>query len=547
MRRSRSGRRTRLLLALLALSLVAAACGGGDGDGDGTQAPAAKTGGTFRLGIVEPTAIDPYNSQESEGILVTRHLFEGLVTINSDTLEITPGVAEKWTSDEACNQWTFNLRQGTTFSNGEPVTAQSFIDGWIRVASKESASDVAYHLAGIEGYEELNTKNAKTFSGVTASDPNTLVVKLNAPDCEFDRKTLHSVYSPVPKDAGKFNNKTYNDLPIGNGPFKMEGPWDHDNKITLVRNDSYWGEKPKLDRVEIAILPSETAQELEYKNLQGGQGDYARIPPQLLPQADAKYSPQGGFIREDTNGINYLLPNVKNPPLNNVDARKAISYAIDRDQIISGVFKGYQTKATAFIPPIFKDYHQEGVCEACTFDVAKAKEHAAKGGLKPGMELKFAFNTGGGHEAWVQAVAQQLEKNLGLNIKIESYPFAELLEKEQAPNASGLFRAAWGADYPTPDNFLYPLLSKASIGLDNRGRYDNPAFDAELAKERATKDPAVRVEHIRAAEKIAIGQDLALIPLWNRTQYRAFDATKWTGVGLDFFEDPTLVTAAQKS
>jgi oligopeptide transport system substrate-binding protein len=546
MQRSRSGRRTRLLLALLALSLVAAACGGGDGDGDGTQAPAAKTGGTFRFGIVEPTAIDPYNSQESEGILVTQNLFEGLVTINSETLELTPGVAEKWTTDDACNQWTFNLRQGTTFSNGEPVNAQSFIDGMTRVAAKASASDVAYHLAGIAGYEELNTKSAKTFSGITAPDPNTLVFKLSAPDCEFDRKTLHTVYSPVTKDAGAANNKTYNDLPIGNGPFKMEGPWDHDNKITLVRNDSYWGEKPKLDRVEIAILPSETAQELEYKNLQGGQGDYARIPPQLLPQADAKYKPQGGFLREDTNGINYLLPNVKNPPLNNVDARKAISYAIDRDKIISGVFKGYQTKATALIPPVFKDYYQEGVCEACTFDPAKAKEHAAKGGLKPGTELKFAYNTGGGHEAWVQAVAQQLKETLGLNIKIEGYPFAELLEKEQAPNASGLFRAAWGADYPTPDNFLYPLLSKASIGLDNRGRYDNPAFDAELAKERATKDPAVRVEHIRAAETIAIGQDQALIPLWNRTQYRAFDATKWTGVEMDFFENPTLVAAAQK-
>ncbi|HEV8425122.1 MAG TPA: ABC transporter substrate-binding protein [Actinomycetes bacterium] len=544
MRRSRSGRRIRLPLAILALSLVAAACGGGDGDG--AQAPAAKTGGTFRLGIVEPTAIDPYNSQESEGILVTRQLYNGLVGINNDTLELTPAVAEKWTSDDKCNVWTFNLRQGTTFSNGEAVTAQSFIDGWTRVASKDAASDVAYHLAGIDGYEALNTKGAKTFSGVTAPDPNTLVVKLSAPDCEFDRKTLHSVYSPVSKEAGAFNNKQHNDLPIGNGPFKMEGPWDHDNKITLVRNDSYFGEKPKIDRVEIAILPSETAQELEYKNLQGGQADYSRIPPQLYGQAEAKYKPQGGFIREDTNGINYLLPNVKNPPLNNVDARKAISYAIDRDKIISGVFKGYQTKATAFIPPIFGDYYQAGVCEACAFDVAKAKELAAKGGLKPGTELKFAFNTGGGHEAWVQAVAQQLKENLGLKVKIEPYPFAELLEKEQAPNASGLFRAAWGADYPTPDNFLYPLLSKASIGLDNRGRYDNPAFDAELAKERATKDPAVRLEHIQAAEKIAIGQDLALIPLWNRTQYRAFDATKWTGVELDFFENPTLVTAAQK-
>ena len=545
MRRSRSGRRARLLLALLAISLVAAACGGG-GDEGGSAAPSAKTGGTFRLGISEPTAIDPYNAQESEGLLVTQNLYDGLVSINSETLELVPAVAEKWSSDEACNTWTFNLRQGVTFSNGEPVTAQSFIDGMTRAASKEAASDVAYHMAGIAGYEELNTKGAKTFSGITAPDDKTLVFKLNAPDCEFDKKTLQPVFSPVSKEAGAYNNKTHNDLPIGDGPFKMDGPWDHDNKITLVRNDSYYGEKPKIDRIEITILPAENGIELEYKNLQGGQGDYARIPPQLIPQAEQRYKEQGGFIRKDTNGINYLLPNVKNPPLNNVDARKAISYAIDRDKIISGVFKGLQTKATAFIPPIFGDYYQEGVCEACTFDVAKAKELAAKGGLKPGTSINLAYNTGGGHEAWVQAVAQQLKDNLGLNVKIEGYPFAELLEREQAPNASGLFRAAWGADYPTPDNFLYPLLSKASIGLDNRGRYDNPAFDAELAEERKTKDEAVRKEHIQAAEKIAIGQDLALIPLWNRTQFRAFDATKWTGVDIDFFENPTFTQIAQK-
>jgi peptide/nickel transport system substrate-binding protein/oligopeptide transport system substrate-binding protein len=206
------------------------------------------------------------------------------------------------------------------------------------------------------------------------------------------------------------------------------------------------------------------------------------------------------------------------------------------------------------IPPPFKSYFQEGVCDACTFDVAKAKALATSAGLTPGTKLSFMFNTGGGHEAWVQAVAQQLKDNLGLDVSIQGLPFKELLAKETQPSATGIFRAAWGADYPTPDNFLFPLLSKKSINPDaknvvqgdNRGRYDNPAFDALLVKERALKTDEERLPVIQEAEKLAIGTDLALIPLWYRTQLRVFDSTKWDGAKMDFNENPTLATISQK-
>src|SRR5206468_7408130 len=106
--------------------------------------------------IVEPTAIDPYNSQESEGILVTKQLFTGLVTIDNATAELRPGMAEKWSKTDDCTEWTFNLRPGTKFTNGEPVTADSFIRGMTRAAKQAAASDVAYHMAGIAGYVDLH-------------------------------------------------------------------------------------------------------------------------------------------------------------------------------------------------------------------------------------------------------------------------------------------------------------------------------------------------------------------------------------------------------
>jgi oligopeptide transport system substrate-binding protein len=542
----------------MALALLFVACGGDDdknADQQGTTSD-DKKGGVFRLGIVEPTAIDPYNAQESEGLLVTQQLFTGLVDIDNETSEIKPGVAEKWSNNPDCTEWTFNLRSGTTFSNGDPVDATAFIRGMTRHAKQAAASDVAYHMSGIAGYKEIHgtgeegapPAKATTFSGLSAPDANTLVVKLSAADCEFAKKTLQPVMSPVPESAGEADNKAYNDMPIGNGPFKMKEPWKHDQSITLVRNDSYFGDKANLDEVALTILPSQDAAEAEYKGVQSGQFDFGRIPPTLIPQAKASFEPKGGFITHISYGINYLLVNTANPPLNKADARKAISLAIDRDAIIEGVFKGFQTKATSIIPPPMKAYYQAGVCDVCDKpDIPRAKDLAAKAGIPPGTKVSLGFNTGGGHEAWVQAIQQQLETNLGLKVDLQPSPFAELLKKEAASNASGLYRAAWSADYPSAENFLFPLLAKASLPPgDNRGRYVSQKFEDSLAAARRATGDADRVTNIKAAEKQAIGEDLALIPLWYRSQYRVYDAAKWTAFKLDFFENPSLATISLK-
>jgi oligopeptide transport system substrate-binding protein len=549
-RRHRSLRPAALATALaMAMALVLVGCGGE------ASSSATTKRSLFRLGIVEPTAIDPYNAQESEGLLVTKQLFTGLVDIDNTTDEIKPGVAESWTKNGDCTQWTFNLRPGTAFSNGEPVDANAFIRGMTRAAKQQAASDVAYHMAGIAGYTDLhgtgaaNSKaTATTFSGLSAPDPDTLVVTLSAPDCEFDKKTLQPVMSPVPVSAGDADNKAFNEMPIGNGPFRMKQPWHHDENITLVRNDGYFGTKARLDEVDLTIQPSQDALQAEYKGLQSGEYDYARLPPELIPPAKARYEPKGGFIHELGFGINYLLVNVVNPPLNNAEARKAVSLAIDRQAIINGVFKGLQTEATSIIPPPLKAYYSPDVCDTCGQpDVPRARRMAAESGLPPGARVNLAFNTGGGHEAWVEAVQQQLQKNLGLKVDIQPMPFAELLKAEKADNASGLFRAAWSADYPSAENFLFPLLSQQSLPPgDNRGRYVNKAFDALLTQARQAPDDLRRAVLIKQAEKIAIGDDLALIPLWYRDQYRAFDSTKWTGVDIDFFENPTLATIGRK-
>ncbi|MEW2083727.1 ABC transporter substrate-binding protein [Streptomyces sp. NPDC005283] len=533
------------------IALAATACGGGDKDGD---KGAGKAGGTFRLGVTEPTAIDPYNAQESEGMLVAHNLFTGLYGVKVDG-KLVPALAESATTSEDGKTWTFKIKSGTKFTNGEPVDAESFIRGWTRVAAKASASDVAYHMAGIAGYEDLNTGKSAKLAGLSAPDATTLKVTLSEGDFEFDKKTVHAVFSPVPKVAGAADNKSFNDAPIGNGPFKMQGSWQHNKSITLVRNDDYGLTKAKLDKVEISILNPANSSNLEYQGYQSGTFDWARMPTPQLPVAKAKYEPKKQWLEMDASGVNYLVAFNQNAPLNTPDARKAISYAIDREAIAKGVFQGMMKPATSVLPPSFSEVYQEGVCTTCAKqDKVKAKELAAKSGLKPGTVLNFGYNTGAGHEEWVQAIAQQLKDVLGLNVKLNGKPFKEALAEQQDKKTAGIWRSAWGADYPTADNFLFPLLATGSINEDkegkalgdNRGRYSNPKYDELLKKARATKDAAARAKIYQEAEKLAIDTDQGLIPLWKRSQYRLANTTKFSNVAMDFFEDPNLAEITLK-
>ncbi|MCW2548500.1 MAG: ABC-type transporter, periplasmic subunit, partial [Mycobacterium sp.] len=489
-----------------------------------------KSGGTFKMSIAEPVSIDPYNAQESEGILVSKNIFDTLTTVTPDG-KIQKLLAASYSSDKACTNWTFTLKSGQKFSNGEAVDAESIKRGMTRTAVGKAASVVAYHMEGIKGYDELQADKATDFSGVTASGL-VLKIALTAADCEFDLKTAQPVFSPVPVEAGAFNNASFNDMPIGNGPFKMDGPWQHDKSITLVRNENYTdGPKPLLDKVEIAINDGSVAN-YEDQNFKLGDLDYARVTSQDLQDFADKYystvSSKNQFLKIPAYAINYLIPNVANAPLTSVKAREAVSYAIDRDGIIKSILHDSQTKATSFVGPAFagQGTYQPGICASCVKqDTAKAKQLAKEAGLPPGTKVNLAFNTGSGQEGWIQAVAGELDDVLGWKVNIQPEPFKTLLANMNDAKATGLFRSNWAADYPTAWDVLQPNLGTQPPNNpgNNSGRYSNTQVDQLLASGQAQTDPVKRADDYKQAERIAIGQDLALIPLWYYTQYSVFN------------------------
>ncbi|MEU7279014.1 ABC transporter substrate-binding protein [Streptomyces sp. NPDC045431] len=487
----------------------------------------------FRMGITEPTAIDPYKAQEGEGILVCKALFTGLLALDDDGA-LVPATALRWWTDDAALTWTFTLRTDTVFSDGEPVTAHSFVRGWARALDPEANTETAYHLAGVRSF--------------TAVDDATLVVELSEPDVQFDLKTLQPIFSPVPSCAGPALNPAYNDLPIGNGPFVMAGPWRHGESIRLRRNERWFGPAPEVREVHIDILDPVTALDDEYERFLAGTYDYARVPPSRTAEA----ARLDGFLERDGAGLFYLIPFCHQAPMDSVDARRAVSAAIDRHALIDTYFHGRRTAAHSLLSPWFGTAHTprgEWEEDWTAYAPGRARAAALRAGLPPGTRVDLAYNTGAGHDDWVHALARGLEDVLGWHVDLLRTDGRGLVDHRTSIAAAGLCRAGWACDYPTPDNMLFPLLhssctapdERGTAHGDNEGRYEKPEFDALVARARASTDPAERADAWRRADRAAMA-DLALIPLWYRTDQRVYAADRISGLRIDFDGNPTLTT-----
>lgn len=517
---------------------------------DGEQMAATQNDVVFRMAITEPTSIDPYRAQEVEGIGVTKLLFLGLLRVESGS-GLAPAIATSWHCDETGRVWTFRLRDDVRFSNGEPVDAQAFVRGVNRALDPVANAETGYHLADVRGYPEMRSGGAPTLAGLTAPDPTTLVFELTREDFEFDHKTVQPIFSPVPAVAGPALNPAYNDLPIGNGPYVMAEPWQHGESITLRRNPLWHGEPVHIDEVRIDILDQATALDDEYQGFRRGKYDYARIPADLVLDARARYVAYGGFLQRDLPGLHYLIPFCHHGPMSSVTARRAVSAAIDRVAINRACFHGTRVPADALLSPWFTDVYTPGCGAPYTdHDPDLARALAAEAGLAPGTTVELAYNAGADHDRWVQAVAAQLAAVLGLDVRLLPMTSPELVGHRTSLPATGLCRAGWAYDYPTPDNLLFPLLHSSCTAPDengtahgdNEGRYVNEEFDAAVTAARATREPGERARRWRAAERIAMA-DMALIPLWFRTDHRVYAADTFTGVDLDFFGNPTLTEA----
>jgi ABC-type oligopeptide transport system substrate-binding subunit len=516
----------------MGLSLVATACGGDDDDESGDEASEAPEDGVQGGEVVDLSAfaggpaehIDPRINTTSAGWQVGGSLYDGLTETDfsdPDNPEVRGVVAESWESNDDASEWTFQLREGLKFSDGEDVLPSSFVRGWESASDPDFAGDYSYLYNFIDGGAEKLAGEADTLAGVEADDEAmTLTVTLSEPYSTFPFVAGFQTFMPMPSAVDDLADQAEweNGEMVGNGPFMLESPRT-DTEVVMVPNPEWDGtmydeelglpEQPYLDKVTFRVSGD---LDVAYNSFEAGEADITAFPAGRYQEAQDNYATT---IETPFLGAYYFQVNDRDPRIGgeeNLLLRQAISQAIDRDEINEAVYEGSRTTATGITPPGIPGF-EEGLCEYCTYD-PDAAEAAYQEWLDAGNELTeplpIQLNAGFGHEPVVQIIIDNLD---AIGIPAEAEPFdSETYFGQLAEGACVICRSGWLADYPTYDNFMYDLFSTDSLDGNNYG-YSNTEFDDLIAQAKAETDDDARGDLYRQAEQILLNEDVGTIPI----------------------------------
>ena len=507
-----------LAIGTAAVALLAAGC---TSTPVTTVDPNADAGGTLRIYASEPAFLVPTAADDDPAIQVIRQLYRGLVTYNSETGAAENDIAESITSTDNTT-WTIKIKSGYKFTNGEAVNSDAFLRGWNYTAYGPNAQNNAYFMSRIDGLDDVTSgkdpdgdgplkapdPKSKELSGLKKVDDNTFTVKLSAPFAGFPATIGYSGFFPVAK-ACLDNFDACNETPIGNGPYKIDGKWNHDDSITLVRNTDYAGAKTdaKADKLVYKIFADVGA---GYDAFTAGDLDVMyTLPPAKVKEAKSSLGDR--FYERAGNSITYLAFPLYNDNFKDKRVRQAISMAIDRQAIIDAVFDGRFHAATGLVSPSFDGY-REGACKYCKKDVDAAKKLLADAGGWKGGKLQLWANAGAGHDKWMQAVGDQLKANLGIDYELKiNLQFPQYLETMDNNGLTGPFRYGWGPDYPFIETYIAPLYG--AKGSANNWRYTNPQVDSLILQADSAKTMKDSIGSYQKAEDLIL-EDMPGAPLW---------------------------------
>ena len=515
-------------LSLLLMSLVAivlAACTASDDAGSknsSEEKPAenvesdSTTGGEKVLYLNngnEPTSFDPSIGFDSVSWDPLNNLMEGLVRLDSN-LEPKEAMAEKIDISEDGLTYTFTLRDAQ-WTNGDPVTANDFVYGWLHMLNPETASYSAFlatgYIVGAQAYNEGSGDAAGV--AIKAIDDKTFEVKLISPFDGFLAMITLPTFFPVnEKVATATPNWFANaDTFVGNGPFKLT-TWNHEEKMTFEKNDTYWDKDAvSLDSVEWAMVNDSNT---SYQMYQTGELDIAGIPSSL---ADTLFDDPEAIIY-DMAGTHFYRFNVTKEPFTNKKVRQAFSYAINSQEIVDYVVKTGNKVANGFVSYGFKGPDGKDFRDAqgslISFDAEKAKQLLAEGMAEEGWDtlpaVELSYNTSDTLKSVAETIQSQLKQVLDVDVTIQNSEWAVFREDQVALKLQ-FSRSTFGHDYADPINALENFTSDNDAM--NRTGWKNAQYDELIKKARAEVDAQARWNYLLEAEKLLI-EEAPLVPLY---------------------------------
>jgi peptide/nickel transport system substrate-binding protein len=504
-----------LLLCVLALGL--AACGGDDDEaastGGGGETTATTSGGTLVFGTAsDPVVLDGALVSDGESLRVIDQIFETLVSLKPGTTELEPGLAESWDISPDGLTYTFKLRTGVTFHDGEAFNAAAVctnFDRWYNFKGSFQNPSASYYWQTVfGGFKKTDPKSGapttSLFKSCEASDDSTAVIKLTKPSSSvLGALSLTSFAMASPKALADFGadkgtvdedgvfhptGSFGTEHPIGTGPFKFDS-WTRGDRLVISRYDDYWGDKAKLDKVIFRPIPDNAArlQALQTGEIQG----YDLVEPQDIPTIEGDANLQ--IMDRPAFNVGYVGFNQAHKPLDNPKVRQAVAYGLDRQQVVDEFYTGRGEVAKEFMPPEVVGY-SNNVTEY-TYDPAKAKSLLQQAGLKLPVKIDFWYPSDVSRPYMpdpkrnFEAFKASLEKS-GFKITPKTAPWSPDYLGSVDEGKASMYLLGWTGDFGDPDNFIGTFFQNPQKAWG----FNNPAIHKLLDQAETETDLDKRTE-----------------------------------------------------
>jgi peptide/nickel transport system substrate-binding protein len=516
-----------MLLVVAMLAFAAAGCGGDDDeatDAGATTEASEEQGGTLVFaGAADPVLLDGALVSDGESIRAITQMFETLVALKPGTTEPEPGLATEWEANEDGTTWTFQIREGVTFHDGEPLNAEAVcanFDRWYNFPAPLQNPSASYYWQVVFGGfantdPESGAPEESLFESCEASGEYTVDLNLTRPSATLIPALSQQAFSIAsPKALEEFNadagtvdadgvfrpEGTFGtEHPIGTGPFKFES-WTRNDRLVLVRNDDYWGDKAILDQLILRPIADNAArlQALQTGEIQG----YDLVEPQDVETIEGDENLQ--ILDRPAFNVAYVGFNISKAPLDNPEVRKAVAHGLDREAVVTNFYAGRGVVATQFMPPEVVGYADD--VPTYDYNPEEAKRILQEAGLTLPVELEFWYPTDVSRPYMpdpkrnFEAFAASLN-NSGFKVVPKSAPWnPDYLGRVDAGTAGHLHLIGWTGDYGDADNFIGTFFQSPKPQF---GTNDNPNEEIHQLLEDAEveTDEAAREELYKEANR----------------------------------------------
>ena len=470
----------------------------------------------------------------SNNYMVPLNVFDRLVEVEvkDGKSEIVPSLAKSWDISEDGKTYILHLVEGVKFHNGEDFKADDVVYSLNRIVTVQGAVNSSF-VSQIEGFDELANGVATELSGVKAIDDYTVEIKLKEPYAGFMASLAAAPVSILDEKTTTMAGDKFGIEPeftVGTGPFKLK-EWKLNEDIELVKNENYWKEAPKIDGVEIKVVPDTETQNIMFRN---GELDILDLDYMVDYIPTYKEEFKDNLVSVPRVGITYFTFNENIEPLNNVNIRKALSMAIDRQAIVDSMYNGTASIENGIFPKGLIG-HNENI-EAIEYNTEKAKEILAAEGYPNGFDMEIAIDSASSDttKSVLEIISEQLSE-IGVNASLKTYDESTWLATRKAGEL-GSFMSTWTADYNDPDNFIYTFFgTDENTKLRSLNYKDKEVID-RVAKARAIINEDERIREYQALEKKIISEDRAWLPMYAKEHYFALGKNisnftpNWAGI-----------------